>query len=99
TSLDRLWAAGEVASSGAHGANRLASNSLLEAVVYAARIAHDLSGLTSRPAAPWRAADERADAADCEPSDAPALRRLMANDVGVIRNRPGLRRALARLAR
>ena len=54
TTLPGLWAAGEVTSSGLHGANRLASNSLLEGLVYGARVAEDIVAELDR-AGPQRA--------------------------------------------
>jgi L-aspartate oxidase len=51
TMLDGLWAAGEVADVGVHGANRLASNSLLEGMVFGARIAEAIEGGQRGPVA------------------------------------------------
>jgi L-aspartate oxidase len=99
TTLDGLWACGEVASTGAHGANRLASNSLLEAVVFAARIATDIQGQLPAPRTlPWPAEVRHAE--EVHPADTDAiteLRRTMTADVGVIRSAAGLSQALAKI--
>jgi L-aspartate oxidase len=99
TSIDGLWACGEVSSTGAHGANRLASNSLLEAVVYGARIAADISGSTlAVPGEICQSAELDAGSA-MPPLLVTQLRQTMTASVGVIRSREGLSHALGEIAR
>lgn len=98
TTLDGLWAAGETSSTGAHGANRLASNSLLEAVVFGARVADDVRARFPEPEAAEAVALPANGATEPDPGDLRLLRRTMADDVGVVRDRAGLNRALAVIA-
>jgi len=98
-SVARLYAVGEVARTGVHGANRLASNSLLEGLVFAERVARDLASadaITKAPAvAKWRV-PPLADRGAAQVA-ADAIRAVMWEHAGIARTARGLRTGLERL--
>ncbi len=98
TSLPGLYAVGEAARTGVHGANRLASNSLLEGAVFGARAAAALaadanhSAPLSQLGAP-RDTGRRSATAEHPPFTRAGLQRVMWEEVGVVRDERGMRRA------
>jgi L-aspartate oxidase len=100
SSAERLYAVGEVARTGVHGANRLASNSLLEGLVFAERVARDLATTDPLRAIPaigkWKVPPLMDRGAAQVAAD--SIRAVMWEYAGIARTARGLRTALERLA-
>ncbi|MDP8998803.1 MAG: L-aspartate oxidase [Myxococcota bacterium] len=104
TTIPGLWAIGECACTGIHGANRLASNSLLEGLVMAHRAADALGSAVDR-SRPWPEVPEWEVGSATPSAEAVVItqnwdevRRLMWNYVGIVRSNSRLRRAARRIA-
>jgi L-aspartate oxidase len=107
STLPGLWACGESADSGVHGANRLASNSLLDGLVFSARCVDAIAAGRDGPAqsglmrgiAPWSALPPVPPAGppDRRAASREELQQLMTREAGVLRDADSLARALAAL--
>jgi L-aspartate oxidase len=105
SSLRGLWAAGEASASGVHGANRLASNSLLEGLVFGPRAARSMARAIAQSFGPQGTRSDPPISGSMGTFDAPPLapevvlriRTILWEQVGVIRSAAGLESALAEL--
>jgi L-aspartate oxidase len=104
TTFSGLYAVGEVACTGLHGANRLASTSLLEGLVWGDRVArhiqthfHDMPRFASEHIPPWRDVSHGPPDPALIQQDMSVIKHLMWNYVGLVRTTPRLERALREL--
>ena len=100
TNVAGIYAAGEVASTGVHGANRLASNSLLEGLVYGARAGRAMRRLEkagSKTGAPPKAAYSNGPVEPGMEELIVQIQNLMWSEVGVVRTRLGMQKAVKTL--
>ncbi|MCA9784485.1 MAG: L-aspartate oxidase [Candidatus Delongbacteria bacterium] len=101
TSIERLYAVGEVACTGLHGANRLGSASILEGLVWGCRVAEHIEARKDTPApvevADWEGPGENEPDPALVLQDMNSIRHMMWNYVSVVRTTPRLRRALRHL--
>lgn len=99
SSLDRLWVCGEASSTGLHGANRLASNGLLEALVFARICALGIAAeFGSLDTAPEIAPDFPSGDIPVNEAALQRMRKAMTDGVGVVRDATGLKSALRVIA-
>jgi len=96
TTLKNLFAIGEVSCTGVHGANRLASNSLLECLVFARRAV--AAAVRLDPPLPKKRSFVACEAPQSDPHSLEQIKQIMTRYVGLVRDREGLERALRELS-
>ena len=96
TSVNGLYACGETACSGVHGANRLASNSLLEGLVFSARIAADIAAHLPAPGEPI---EDASPSILLNPQERVEIQRSMSKGAGVVRSSDSLVQTTSDLTR
>jgi len=97
-SLGNLWVCGEASSTGLHGANRLASNGLLEALVFARICAENIAAAVPKSTAAVLDINFEEGGTPPDPKAVTDLRQTMTSFVGVVRDATGLKTALRKIA-